>query len=83
VLEVGLNKIKPQMSIGDMLPSSKLRCVISGTVWKARVFHRKITNLVEYAIEQLRERKGAVNGDETMGNKEDLTDVLLRIHSSW
>ncbi|KAK3130903.1 hypothetical protein QOZ80_6BG0499460 [Eleusine coracana subsp. coracana] len=80
VLEVGLNEIKPGMSVGDMFPSSKLMCAVGGTVRKARAFHRKITELVDCAIEQHRERKGVVvNGGGTVGSKEDLMDVLLRI----
>lgn len=80
VLEVGLNEIKPGMSIGDMFPSSKLMCAVGGTVRKARAFHRKITELVDCAIEQHRERKGdLVDGHDSTGNKEDLMDVLLRI----
>ncbi|KAK3134187.1 hypothetical protein QOZ80_6AG0546080 [Eleusine coracana subsp. coracana] len=80
VLEVGLNEIKPGMSVGDMFPSSKLICAVGGTVRKARAFHRKITELVDCAIEQHRERKGVVvNGGGAVGSKEDLMDVLLRI----
>ncbi|TVU08279.1 hypothetical protein EJB05_41677, partial [Eragrostis curvula] len=75
VLEVGLNKIKPVMSIGDMFPSSKLLCAIGGTVRNARAFHRRITGLIDCAIEQHRERRGV----NSIANKEDLMDVLLRI----
>ncbi|KAJ1260070.1 hypothetical protein BS78_10G203600 [Paspalum vaginatum] len=81
LLDVGLNKIKPGMSIGDMFPSSRLVRDISGTVRKARAFHCGIMELVDCAIEQHRERKEvAAAADDGDGDKEDLMDVLLRMH---
>ncbi|WVZ79253.1 hypothetical protein U9M48_026855 [Paspalum notatum var. saurae] len=81
LLDVGLNKIKPGMSVGDMFPSSRLVRDISGAVRKARAFHRGIMELVDCAIEQHRERKEvAIAGDDGDGDKEDLMDVLLKMH---
>lgn len=79
VLDVGLNKIKPCMSVGDMFPSSRLLCAVAGTVRKTRAFHRRITELVDCAIAQHRERKAVGAADAGVRDEEDLMEVLLRI----
>ncbi|RLM97811.1 hypothetical protein C2845_PM06G27920 [Panicum miliaceum] len=78
VLEVGLKSIKPGTSLGDMFPSSRLLCAFSSTFQKDREFHRKITELVNCAIEQHEERKATVAADDNTGDK-DLMGVVLRI----
>ncbi|OEL37177.1 hypothetical protein BAE44_0001804 [Dichanthelium oligosanthes] len=65
------------MSMGDLFPLSRLVCTLSGTVRTARALHRRMTVLVDSAIEQHQELKAAA-ADNTAGDK-DLLDVLLRI----
>ncbi|CAN6338131.1 unnamed protein product [Urochloa humidicola] len=79
VLEEGLRSVKPGTSLADMFPSSRLLCAISSTFRKDREFHRKITELVNCAIEQHQERKAAVAGDDDSTGDKDLLGVMLRI----
>jgi hypothetical protein len=70
-------KIISGFNAGDLFPSSKLVCAIDGTVRKAQSFNRKTFELVDYAIEQHRERRSgasAADGEED----ENLLAVLLR-----
>ncbi|CAO2183945.1 unnamed protein product [Urochloa humidicola] len=68
-------KIAAGFNVRDMFPSSRLMCAISGTVRKSRAFHRRIYQLIDYAINQHGQRKAAGQGAAT----EDMIDVLLRI----
>ncbi|CAL5041760.1 unnamed protein product [Urochloa decumbens] len=68
-------KIAAGFNVRDLFPSSRLVRAISGTVRKSRAFHRKIYQLVDYAIEQHGERKSAAGA----ADDEDFIDVLLRI----
>ncbi|XP_072149051.1 5-epiaristolochene 1,3-dihydroxylase [Setaria viridis] len=70
-------KIAAGFNVRDMFPSSRLMCGISGTVRKSRAFHRKIYQLIDYAIDQHGERKAA--GGAAAAAAEDMIDVLLRI----
>ncbi|CAL5039592.1 unnamed protein product [Urochloa decumbens] len=66
--------------LGDLFPSSRLVCAIDGTVRKARAFNRRTFELVDYAIEQHRERRssGAGTNGTDLEEDEDLLGVLLR-----
>ncbi|CAN6194053.1 unnamed protein product [Urochloa humidicola] len=75
-------KIISGFHLGDLFPSSRLVCAIDGTVRKARDFNRKTFELVDYAIEQHRERSrrslGASTTATDLAEDEDLLGVLLR-----
>lgn len=65
-------------NIGDLFLSSRLVAAIDGTVRKAQAIQRKLFELVDYAIEQHRERRSGPS-DSDAEEDEDLLDVLLRI----
>ncbi|CAN6177393.1 unnamed protein product [Urochloa humidicola] len=74
-------KVAAEFNVQDLFPSSRLVCAISGTdrtVCKFRAFHRKIYQLVDYAIEQHGERKLAAAGAAD-DEGEDFIDVLSRV----
>jgi hypothetical protein len=68
-------------SLGDLFTSSRLASLISGTARQAAANHRKMFELMDYAIKQHKEWRPAM-ATSTEGEaivKEDLVDVLLRI----
>ncbi|RCV22213.1 hypothetical protein SETIT_4G203000v2 [Setaria italica] len=70
-------KIGSGFNACDLFPSSRLVCAIDGTVRKARAFTRKTFELVDYAIEQHRERRSGASATD-VAEDEDLLGVLLR-----
>ncbi|CAN6207161.1 unnamed protein product [Urochloa humidicola] len=78
-LDEALRRINPGTSMADLFPSSRLVRALSGTARTAREFHRRMTALVDSAIEQHQElRAAALSGDDADAG-EDLLEVLLRI----
>nr|CAB3468519.1 unnamed protein product [Digitaria exilis] len=73
-------KIGTGFNMGDLFPSSRLVAAIDGTVRIAQAMQRKLFQLVDYAIEQHRERRSGPSAATDAEEDEHLLDVLLRIH---
>uniref|UniRef100_A0A453QEP8 Cytochrome P450 71D7 n=1 Tax=Aegilops tauschii subsp. strangulata TaxID=200361 RepID=A0A453QEP8_AEGTS len=78
-LEDGV-KIASGFSLGDLFPSSWLASFISGTTRRAKEYHHKSFELMEYAIKQHEEQRAtAASENDAVEEREDLVDALLRI----
>ncbi|KAF7105920.1 hypothetical protein CFC21_106690 [Triticum aestivum] len=78
-LEDGV-KIASGFSLGDLFPSSWLASFISGTTRRAKEYHHKSFELMEYAIKQHEEQRAtAASENDAVEEGEDLVDALLRI----
>ncbi|KAM3316640.1 hypothetical protein ACQJBY_034653 [Aegilops geniculata] len=74
-------KLFSGFNLGDLFPSSRLASFIGGTARLAQENIRKCSELMEYVIKQHEDQSAATTSAPkgTVGEQEDLVDVLLRI----